>query len=114
VDATISEYFGTKYQALINGIPKLQQLLFSIYVQGSILPLVVNEVKVNSTDNLFNFPLHFLGNPRTEPFSIILSGVSLDGLQKFSATTEIFYLPKKSTGSVSVAQLGSKTKCRDK
>jgi hypothetical protein len=97
---TTGSFIVTKYQALINGIPKLQQLLFSICVQGNILPLVVNEVQVNSTDNLFDFPLHFLGNPRTEPFSITLSGVSLDGLQKFSATTEIFYLPEKSTGSV--------------
>jgi len=100
VDARLSKYFGTKYQALVKGVPKLQQLLFSIYVQGSILPLVVNEVQVNSTDNLFSFPLDLLGNSRMEPFSIILSAVSLDGLQKFSEKTEIFYLPEKSTGSV--------------
>jgi hypothetical protein len=28
VDATLSKYFGSKYQALTNGVPKLQQLLF--------------------------------------------------------------------------------------
>ncbi|PMD30113.1 hypothetical protein L207DRAFT_641957 [Hyaloscypha variabilis F] len=100
VDATLSKYFGSKYESLINGIPKLQELLFSIYVKGSVLPLVVNSVQVNSTDNLFDFPLHLLGSPQLEPYSITLSGVSLDGLQKFSATTEIFYLPEKSTGSV--------------
>jgi hypothetical protein len=100
VDATLSKYFGSKYQALINGVPKIQQLLISIYVQGSIFPLVINEVQVNSTDNLFDFPLHLLGNSRMEPYSITLYGVSLDGLQKFSAKTEVFYLPEKSTGSV--------------
>lgn len=35
-----------------------------------------------------------------EPYTITLSGISLDGLQKFSAKTEVFYLPEKSTGSV--------------
>lgn len=44
VNATLSKYFGSKYQAFINGVPKIPKLLFSIYVQGSISPLVVNEV----------------------------------------------------------------------
>ncbi|TAQ84374.1 hypothetical protein B7494_g7301 [Chlorociboria aeruginascens] len=100
VDATISHLFGAPYQALITGVSTLQKLLFTIRIQGSLEILVVNQVAINSTDNVFDFPLSLLGEPRLEAYSVVLDGVSLDGLQTFSARTEIYYLPEKTTGSV--------------
>jgi hypothetical protein len=57
-------------------------------------------VALNSTNNLFDFSLAHLGPPRLEPYTVVLNGVTLDGLQTFSATTSIFYLPEKPSGSV--------------
>jgi len=100
VDATLSSFFGSPYKSLLHGVPKLQKLLFTIHLEGSDTPLVIDQVALNSTDNLFDFSLALLGKPQLESYSVVLSGVTLDGLQSFSATTEIFYLPEKSTGSV--------------
>lgn len=61
---------------------------------------MINQVALNSKDNIFDFPLALLGKPQLEPYIISLTGITLDGIQKFSATTEIYYLPEKSTGSV--------------
>jgi hypothetical protein len=69
-------------------------------LQGSTKPLVIDQVALNSTNNSFDFPLSLLGKPQIEGYKIVLSGSTLDGSQSFSASTEIFFLPEKSTGSV--------------
>lgn len=100
IDATISHYFGSAYDTSSNEAIDFSKLLFTINVSESQQELVVNQVPLGTTDNLFEFPLALLGSPRMDAYTVVLTGVTSNSLQNFSATTSVFYLPEKTTGSV--------------
>ena len=74
-------------------------LFFSIALESNDQPLVQNNVTVNTTGNLFEFDLTQFA-PSTTAYSIVLYGASVDGNQTYTATTDLYYLPDKTTGSV--------------
>lgn len=75
------------------------ELEFTIAIQHTDLVLVSNSVSINSTDNLFDFSFSKL-KPRMEAYDVVLYGSSTDGNQTYTATSQLFYLPDKTTGSV--------------
>ncbi|OKL57925.1 hypothetical protein UA08_06437 [Talaromyces atroroseus] len=103
VDAALSQYHGQPYHQDIQ-VPGLASqlftdLYFTITVESTGQVLVANAVTVNTTDNLFDFDISLL-EPRFDAYDIKLYGLSLDGLQVYTATTQLYYLPDKLTGSV--------------
>ncbi|CRG91005.1 hypothetical protein PISL3812_08053 [Talaromyces islandicus] len=104
VDAALSLYHGEPYHNSTQqlGDPEAQpfnELYFSILLESTDQVLVTNNVSVNSTDNLFDFDISAL-KPQLDAYNIVLTGASADGNQTFTATTKLFYLPDKTTGSV--------------
>ncbi|PCG92799.1 Hypothetical protein PENO1_086810 [Penicillium occitanis (nom. inval.)] len=105
VDAALSYYHGDAYynstQVLGSSTTQpFSDLYFDIRVESTDQVLVTNNVTINSTDNLFNFDIGNLLTPQFDAYDIVLYGASSDGNQTFTATTQLFYLPDKSTGSV--------------
>lgn len=105
VDAALSYYHGAAYynstQVSGSSTPEpFSDLYFDIRVESTDQLLVTNNVTVNSTDNLFDFDIGNLLEPQFEAYDIVLYGASSDGNQTFTATTQLFYLPDKLTGSV--------------
>ncbi|GAM33624.1 hypothetical protein TCE0_011f00663 [Talaromyces pinophilus] len=105
VDAALSYYHGDAYynstQVLGSSTTQpFSDLYFDIRVESTDQVLVTNNVTINSTDNLFNFDIGNLLTPQCDAYDIVLYGASSDGNQTFTATTQLFYLPDKSTGSV--------------
>lgn len=100
VDAALSHTFGEPYHGS-TGIEQqpFQDLYFTIAVETSDIVLVANSVAINSTDNLFDFDFHRL-QPRMDAYDIVLYGVTPGGDRVYSARTQLFYLPDKTTGSV--------------
>ena len=73
---------------------------FDIRIDGTDQLLVSNSVPVNTTSNLFQFNLGIL-KPRLTPYHIVLYGAPTHevGSQNYTATTELYYLPAKNSGS---------------
>ncbi|RDW85711.1 hypothetical protein BP5796_04036 [Coleophoma crateriformis] len=104
VDATLSHtygdaYYNSTYITGSNGTNPFTSLYFSIALESNDKVLVQNNVLVNSTDNLFEFDLTQL-EASMDAYNIVLYGASEDGNQTYTATTQLFYLPDKTTGSV--------------
>lgn len=73
--------------------------VFSINLASDDILLVQNPVTVNTPGNLFSFDLTQL-TPRLEPYEVVIYGAAEGGTPIESGTTEIYYLPEKSNGSV--------------
>ena len=104
VDAALSRihgvpYLNSTYQAALSPSSPFETLFFSIAIESNDQPLVQNNVTVNTTGNLFDFDLTSL-EPRAAAYSVVLYGASVDGNQSYTATTDLYYLPDKTTGSV--------------
>lgn len=108
VDAALSRTHGQPYynttlidqtSSNVKAQQPFNQLEFTIAVQHTDTVLVSNSVPINSTDNLFDFSFTKL-KPRLEAYDIVLYGASPDGNQTYTATTQLFYLPDKTTGSI--------------
>jgi hypothetical protein len=104
VGASISHIFGQPYNNVSYALPggrdgsPFTTLHFKIYSEETRSLLVASSVPVNSTGNLFEFPLlSFI--PRWEPYQVSFHGSSPDGQQSFTATTQIYVLPSRSYGS---------------
>lgn len=97
VDAALSKYHGQPYSNAPGS--QFPDLSFSITVEATGKVLVTNKVAVNTTDNLFDFDISQL-QPQLDAYDIVLRGASPDGKQEYTATTKLFYLPDKTTGSV--------------
>ncbi|ROV93488.1 hypothetical protein VSDG_06764 [Cytospora chrysosperma] len=97
VDAALSYYHGSAYSAAVStGSNGTDSLHFTVTAQGSVL--VSGVVPVNTTDNLFEFDLTGL-EPSTSAYAVTLTGTTLSG-GNYTAHSELFYLPDKTTGSV--------------
>lgn len=98
VDAALSYYYGSAYPSgnVPTGSNASDSLGFTVAVQDTIL--VSGTVGVNTTDNLFPFNLSQL-TPSTTAYVVTLTG-STPGGGNYTASSELFYLPVKTTGSV--------------
>lgn len=95
IDTGISYLHGSRYDAGTNGTS--DSLCFTVEAEGKVL--VSDTVKVNTTDNLFKFHLTGLGS-RMEAYQVTLTGTTEGSNTNYTASTELFYLPDKATGSV--------------
>jgi hypothetical protein len=98
VNAAISKWFGESWPSL-DAPGEAPEVKFTITVSSSEQTLVSDSIAVGSDNQLFEFSLADL-EPRLEPYTLNLQGTSEDGESTVSATTDMFYLPEKETGSV--------------
>ncbi|KUI72042.1 hypothetical protein VM1G_07578 [Cytospora mali] len=97
VDAGLSYYHGSAYPAAVStGGNEFDSLHFIVTAQGRVL--VSGTVPVNTTDNLFEFSLTGF-EPSTSAYPVTLTGITSNG-GDYTAQSELFYLPEKTTGSV--------------
>lgn len=97
IDAALSPYHGSAYTAATStGANTSDSLDFTVACQGNVL--VSGTVGVGTSDNLVSFDVSQL-TPSTMPYPITLTGTTSSG-GNFTATSELFYLPNKDTGSV--------------
>ena len=98
VNAALSRFHGTAWPTWQNS-SRTDKFIFSINLAASGEPLVQNMVTINTTENLFNFDLSLL-TPSLEPVQLVLYGAPEGGRPAWTATTSVFYLPEKKSGSV--------------
>ncbi|KAI1486452.1 hypothetical protein F5X96DRAFT_234481 [Biscogniauxia mediterranea] len=96
VDAGISYIHGTPYASAVSDGDASDTVGFSIETEGIIL--TSGSVAVNTTDSLIQFDLAQL-TPRSTAYQVNLSATASNN-NSYSASTELFYLPEKTTGSV--------------
>ena len=99
VNAEFSQYHGTPWPNATSSSKWANKLIFSINIAETDYPLVQNTVPVNSTGTLFRFALSHL-KPRLEPIQVVLYGAPEGGTPTWTATTTLFYLPAKPSGSI--------------
>lgn len=99
VDASLSYVHGSPYAK--PKIPFPEVLRCTISVDGLNHVLVTEALTVGTTDNVFSFDFDArVLKPQTDAYDITLTLTSFDGRQKYTAKTQLFYLPDKTTGSV--------------
>lgn len=104
VNAPISYIFGQPYTNATydttgsSTSTPFTTLDFEIFNDETGESLVTNSVAMNSTGNLFGFSFSSF-TPRGEPYQVSIYGTSPDGLQSYTASTEIYVLPSRSYGS---------------
>ena len=105
VDAGLSYTYGQPFKCWPSGEKPhyslaSDELEFNITIDGFHHPLVSNKVHLNTTGNAFSFGLRDL-KPRMEPYRVQLSAISVHSQDKtpHEAETDLFYLPKKNSGS---------------
>ncbi|KAG0647546.1 hypothetical protein D0Z07_6822 [Hyphodiscus hymeniophilus] len=104
VNAVISHVFGQSYTNVSYDTPgsttgsPFTTMDFEIYNEETGSLLVSNSVPVNSTGSLFGFSFSSF-NPRLAPYAISIYGTSPDGQQSYTASTSIYVLPTRSSGS---------------
>lgn len=101
VDAALSYYHGSAAYmptsvSTASSPADSDSLNFTVTVQDRIL--VSGTVGINTTDNLFPFDLSQLA-PSTTAYAVTLTG-STSGGGSYNASSELFYLPAKTTGSI--------------
>ncbi|KND93669.1 hypothetical protein TOPH_01605 [Tolypocladium ophioglossoides CBS 100239] len=98
VNAAISKWHGQPWPDL--GTPdKAPPVHFTINLVSDDDVLVSNKVAVGSAANVFAFDLTKL-TPRLEPYAVVLFGATESGGPNITASSELFVLPEKTTGSV--------------
>lgn len=100
VDAALSYYHGSAYipGPVSAGSNSSDGLSFTVAVQDLGLVLVSGTVGINTTDNLFSFNVSQLA-PSTTAYTVTLAG-STSGGGSYTASSDLFYLPAKTTGSI--------------
>ena len=105
VNASVSYTHGAPFKNAkslpgSNQTAPFDTLDFDIRVETTDHLLVSNSVSINSQDVLFEFDLTVL-KPRLSPYKIVLYGAPMHeiGNQSYTTTTELYYLPAKSSGS---------------
>ncbi|KAF4635803.1 hypothetical protein G7Y89_g2286 [Cudoniella acicularis] len=98
VDASISYTFGEPLQNVNYQSPNHPgvSLDFKISNDENRVLLVSNSIPVNSTGNLFSFPLSAF-TPRLAPYPITIRGTL--NQQTFTSTTTLYILPSRTYGS---------------
>lgn len=99
VDAALSYYHGSSYTGPLSSSAQSNasdSLDFSISVAGK--TVLSGSVGVNTTDNVFSFDASQV-TPSTDAYSLTLTGSTTSG-GNYTASSELLYLPDKTTGSV--------------
>lgn len=97
VNAPLSQFFGKPWpNSTTEGS---EQFVFSINLTSNDDPLVENRIAINSTGNVFGFDLSLL-TASLDPIQVVLYGGPEGGDPMWTATTELYYLPDKTNGSV--------------
>jgi hypothetical protein len=100
VDAALSFLHGSPYSDVLPGnygSITSDKLHFIVRVEGD--KLLANSVLINTTDNVFTFDIARL-SPRTAAYPVELSGAAENTNARFTAKTDLYYLPDKPDGSV--------------
>ncbi|KAH8879649.1 hypothetical protein GQ53DRAFT_800146 [Thozetella sp. PMI_491] len=97
VNAELSSYFGQPWTNASAGASN--RFVFSINLVKNDDILVENKVTAGSTGNVFAFDLSRLA-PSLDPIQVVLYGAPEGGNPTWTATTEVYYLPDKKSGSV--------------
>ncbi|RMY20865.1 hypothetical protein D0867_03690 [Hortaea werneckii] len=104
VDAGLSFTHGAPYTnrtpAGYNETSPFDTLQFDVRLEETNEPLVTADVAINTTSSLFQIDLQTL-EPRLTPYKLVLYGAPVTSYpnQSYTATTELYYLPKKQNGS---------------
>jgi hypothetical protein len=105
VEASISYTHGAPYKnaTSISGSDETEpfnRLNFDIRIEETDLLLVSSGIVIHSGPRLFQFHLNRL-KPRLMPYDIVLYGGPMHeiGYQNYTASTQLFYLPAKNSGS---------------
>lgn len=98
MDASLSYYHGSTYLpgSVSTGNSSSDSLDFTVTVQDQVV--VSGTVGINTTDNLFSFNVSQL-TPSTTAYAVTLTGSTAGG-GNYTASSELFYLPAKTTGSI--------------
>ncbi|KAH8180247.1 hypothetical protein LIA77_01766 [Sarocladium implicatum] len=106
VDAAISRIHGETFHSChgpkCKGTGGKKHEKLSIVVEADGVRLVKTAVDLDTSDNLFSFDLSAL-EPRSKPYSLIMTATSEKPekkTRKYTATSQLFYLPDKQDGSV--------------
>ncbi|TPX09846.1 uncharacterized protein E0L32_008868 [Thyridium curvatum] len=94
VNAGLSQHFGEPFPS-----SSASRLDFSIKIASTGEKLVESHVDVGKTGALFSFDLASL-KPQLEAHEVTFEGSLQGHARGYTATTELFYLPDKSSGSV--------------
>ncbi|KAM4056264.1 putative glycoside hydrolase subgroup catalytic core protein [Hirsutella rhossiliensis] len=98
VDADVSKWHGQPWPDL--GTPGTAPAVhFNISLVSGGGALVADKLVVGSKSNLFAFSLAAL-QPSLDPYKVLLTGTAEHGAPSITATSELFLLPDKKTGSV--------------
>lgn len=98
VHADISKWRGQPWPDL-DTPDRAPALHFEISLASGGGALVTDKLVVGSKSNVFAFSLARV-QPSLSPYKVTLVGTSQDGSSNVTATTELFLLPEKMTGSV--------------
>lgn len=102
MDTSLSYLHGSFYPngtSLGNYTCVSEALSISIRAESSGEVLVESDVIVNTTSNLFDISLlQFV--PRMQPYKLSLHGTIRNGTHSYTATTDLYYLPEKTSGSI--------------
>lgn len=98
VNAETSSWYGNSWPNLTSGAAP--RLWFNINLVSSNEILVESSVAPNTTGNVFSFSLEGL-KPSLKPYEVVLFGAAEPGEPNITATAELWYLPQKTSGSVS-------------
>ena len=98
VNAEVSSWFGQPWPNLTS-LATSPKLWFSINLVSSDDILVENSVSLNSMGNVFAFDLTRL-KPSFQPYEVVLFGAAEAGEPNITATSQLWYLPEKTNGSV--------------
>jgi hypothetical protein len=105
VEASISYRHGAPYKnaTSVSGSPEIapfNRLDFDVRVAETDVLLVSSELAIDSGPRVFQFHLDHL-KPRLKPYEIVLYGGPMHeiGYQNYTATTQLYYLPAKNSGS---------------
>ncbi|KAI0594608.1 hypothetical protein F4775DRAFT_426785 [Biscogniauxia sp. FL1348] len=96
VDAGISYIHGSPYASGVSGGDASDTVWFSVKTED--ITLTSGSVAVNTTDSLIQFNLAQL-TPRLTAYQVNLSATTSNN-NSYATSTELFYLPEKTTGSV--------------
>ncbi|KAI0201145.1 hypothetical protein F4808DRAFT_128717 [Astrocystis sublimbata] len=101
VNAVLSPWHGVAYEnSTSDGVNEdpFTDLVFSINLVDSDVPLVESRISINETGKEFGFDLSKL-EPRMTPYDVVLFGASVYGDRNVTVKSEVVYLPDNPSGS---------------
>lgn len=98
VHAHISKWHGEPWPNL-DSPDDAPVVYFTVNLVSNNDVIISNNITVGTTDKVLNFTLADF-EPSFDPYEVVLFGATENGAPTVSATSELFFLPKKEGGSV--------------